>query len=145
MNWKQEAEHKLRTYAARQHALISLPQQIAALQSDRRGIRAVRADGLAVVGGGSGREAMLVDSISRQQELEDRLAETKIWVSGMDAALEALTEEERLILDRFYIHWVRGNPDRLCEELGLERASVYRRRTQALRKFTLALYGWEEA
>lgn len=35
--------------------------------------------------------------------------------------------------------------DRLCEELGLEKATVYRRRDAALRHFTLALYGVTES
>ena len=39
------------------------------------------------------------------------------------------------------IHPAQGNVDRLCEELGIEKAMVYRRKEFALRKFTIALYG----
>jgi hypothetical protein len=31
--------------------------------------------------------------------------------------------------------------DRLCQELDLEQSSIYRKRDQALRRFTTALYG----
>ena len=57
------------------------------------------------------------------------------------AALAVLDEEERHILDRFYIHRANGNVERLCDELHVEVATVYRRRDKALRHFTLALYG----
>ena len=59
-----------------------------------------------------------------------------------DVALAVLTDEDRLVLDRFYIHPMRGNVDRLRGELGLEdERSVYKRKDKALRRFTVALYG----
>ena len=38
-----------------------------------------------------------------------------------------------------------GALDQLCEELGMERSSVYRHRDKALSKFTLSLYGAQES
>ncbi len=144
MNWKQEAAEKLRNYAARQQALSALPQQIRELKLRREGVHAARMDGVAVAGGGSAREERMLNSLVYQEELERRLEIAKAWVSGVEAALQALSQEERLLLDRFYIHPARGNVGRLCEELCLERAAVYRRKDQALRRFTMALYGWED-
>lgn len=143
MNWKQEAAERLRTYALRKHALTALPQQIREAQLYRESIQAARTDG-AAVSGGTCQQDRLLGSLVYQEELERRLAATEVYVSGIEAALQALTEEERLVLDRFYIHPQRGNADKLCEELCVERASVYRRKDQALRRFTMALYGWEE-
>ncbi len=145
MNWKQEAIDKLRCYAARKHALVSLPRQIEETKLRRESVRGARIDGKAAVGGGSNREDMLLGSLVHQEELERRLRMTEAFVSGVESALEVLDQEDRLILDRFYIHPQRGCADRLCDELSLERASVYRRKDQALRRFTMALYGWEEA
>ena len=144
MNWKREAEQKLRNYAACRRALTAIPLMIEENRYRREGVRSARVDGRAVSGGTNGREEMLVSSLDRQQALEQRLAMTKAYVAGVEAALDALTEEEKLILDRFYIHPARGNAGRLCEELCMERANVYRRKDQALRRFTMALYGWEE-
>lgn len=144
MNWKQEAADKLRTYAVRKQALTALPQQIREAQLRRESIQAARTDGAAVSGGASVQEDRLLGNLVYQQELERRLAATEVYVAGVEEALKALTEEERLVLDRFYIHPQRGNADKLCEELCVERASVYRRKDQALRRFTMALYGWEE-
>ena len=66
------------------------------------------------------------------------------WVALVDAGLEILSEEDRLVLLRFYMYPERGNVERLCGELGLEKSAVYDRREKALRRFTLALYGGSE-
>ena len=145
MNWKQEAIDRLRSYTVRRRALTTIPQQMEEVQIRRRGIRAATVDGTAVRGGGSGRENMLLDSMVYQEELERRLEMTKQWVSAVEQALAALSPEERLVLDRFYIHPAKGNVERLCEELNIENPpGVYKRKDRALRRFTMALYGWEE-
>lgn len=144
MNWKQEAIDKLRNYTIRRRALTTLPQQMEEVQLRRRGIRAATADGCAIKGGGSGRENMLLDSMVYQEELERRLEMTRQWVSSVEQALAALTDEERLVLDRFYIHPAKGYIERLCDELCIEPAGVYKRKDRALRRFVMALYGWEE-
>lgn len=48
-------------------------------------------------------------------------------------------------MDRFYINPAKGNLDRLCEELFLEKSAAYRRKDAALRKFTIALCGVTES
>ena len=60
------------------------------------------------------------------------------------AALAVLDDEERLILDKFYIHRAKGNVGDLCERLNVEQSTVYRKRDNALRRFTIALYGVTE-
>ena len=56
-------------------------------------------------------------------------------------ALSALTHEEELILRRMYICPQRGSVNMLCNELGVEQSSIYRKRDAALYHFTIALYG----
>lgn len=145
MNWKQEAIDKLKNYTVRRRALTTIPQQVEEVQLRRRGIRGATVDGTAVRGGGSGRENMLLDSMVYQEELERRLEMTRRWVASVEQALGALSDEERLVLDRLYIHPARGNVERLCEELNIENPpGVYKRKDRALRRFVMALYGWEE-
>lgn len=144
MNWKFEAIEKLKQYEAKKQSLNSIPDEIRRLESAMRSIRSATADGTPVQGGGSGREDMMLSNIVYREELERALEQAKIWVALVDSALEILSEEERLILDRFYIHPARGNVDRLCGELGVEQSSVYRKRDAALRHFTISLYGCTE-
>lgn len=144
MNWKSEAVDKLRQYEAKKLSLVNIPLEISRLESAACGIRSAASDGTPVSGGGSGREDMLLSNIVHREELERSLEQAKKWVALVDAALAILSTEERLLLERFYIHQERGDVDRLCEELGCEKATVYRRRDRAIRRFTLALYGSTE-
>ena len=144
MNWKKEAIEKLKEYNARKQAITSIPMEIAQLESAVRGIRSASADGSPSRGGGSGREDMLLSNICKREELKRSLAAAKVWVSQVDAAMAVLNQEERLILDRFYINPAIGNVDRLCGELNVEKPTVYRRKDDALRRFTICLYGCTE-
>ena len=144
MNWKKEAIEKLKEYNARKQAIASIPMEIAQLESAVRGIRSASADGVAISGGGSGREDMLLSNICKREELKCSLRDAKVWVRRVDAGLAVLNQEERLILDRFYVNPARGNVDRLCVELNVEKPTVYRRKDDALRRFTICLYGCTE-
>ena len=144
MNWKKEAIEKLKEYNARKQAITSIPMEIAQLESAVRGIRSASADGVAISGGGSGREDMLLSNICKREELKRSLATAKVWVAQVEDAMSVLNQEERLVLDRFYINPARGNVDRLCGELNVEKPTIYRRKDDALRHFTICLYGCTE-
>ena len=142
MNWKFEAIEKLKEYAARKNAITSIPEEIKRLEEDAQRIRAASTDATPVKGGGSAREDMLLSNIVHREELQRRLSDALRWVKIVDGGLAVLSDEDRLVLDRFYIHQMRGNVERLRNELGLEdERSVYKRKDKALRKFTIALYG----
>jgi len=144
MNWKREAIGKLKNYEAHRAALESIPKEIKRLESAYTGIRSAATDGTPASGGGSTREDTMLSNIVHRDELKRRLKEARLWVSMVDKALAVLDGEERLVLDRFYIHRAKGNVEELCERLHLEKSTVYDRRDKALRHFTLALYGATE-
>lgn len=109
------------------------------------GLRAVSADVMPRSGGENTQEDKLLSNIVHRQELERRLADTQIWLATVDRALDLLAREDRLILERFYIHPAKGNVDRLCEELAIEKAGIYNRKDKALRRLTIAIYGIVES
>ena len=128
MNWKYEAIEKLKEYSAKKQSLKSIPEEMARLESAMQSIRSATADGTPVSGGGSGREDMMLSNIVHREELARSLEQARKWVSLVDSGLESLSTDEKKILSRFYISPARGNVDALCEELGVEKAQVYRRR-----------------
>lgn len=145
MNWKYEAVDKLKGYEAHRVALGTIPEEIRRLEDDAARIKAADMDREPVSGGESGREDMLLSNIVHREELGRALKQARAWVRIVDKGLAVLDQDERLVLDRFYIHRAAGNVDRLCEELAVEKATVYRRRDAALRRFTIALYGCVES
>ncbi len=141
MNWKLEAIDKLKGYEAHRKALENIPREIKRLQNAFMSIRSATTDGTPVSGGGSTREDAMLSNIAHREELERALKQDEAWVRMVDEGLNVLSAEERLVLERFYIYRAKGNVERLCEELSLEKTAVYDRRDKALRHFTIALYG----
>lgn len=143
MNWKREAQEKLRRYEAMRLATLNIPDEIARLEIDATGIRSARTDATPVSGGGNRRESALLNNIVHRQELARTLQQAQLWVSTTDRALNTLNNEDKQILHRIYICPQADAIPRLCRELGLEQSSVYRKRDRALRRFTIAYYGAE--
>ncbi len=140
MDWKREAIDKLKNYAAHREALENIPKELQRLESVYTGIRST-AGRATVSGGGGSREDALLSNIVHRDELKRRLKEARLWVTTVDKALAVLDDTECLMLERFYIRRSKGSIDDLCEQLNVEKATVYRRRDAALRRFTIALYG----
>lgn len=142
MDYKREAKEMLEGLEGAKSAMRCIPEELQRMESRLTGIRSASADGAAVQGGGSGREDMILSNLVRQEELKRQLAENNLWLSQVERALDCLTKEERLVLDRMHIHRGKGNVERLCEELNVEKSTVYYKRDQAIKHFTRALYGF---
>lgn len=144
MNWKNEAIDRLKDYTARKNALGCLEEEIRRLEVRAEGLKSGLTEEQRVKSSGYQQDALLSNLVGRQ-ELERQRRWAELWVSAVDHAMECLSEEERLVLKRLFVEPGKGNVDRLCEELMVEKATVYRRRDEALRHFTIAMYGAEMA
>lgn len=144
MNWKAEATEKLRRYGAMRLALINLPEEIKRLHLDARRIRSAKTDVTPVNNGGGHREEALLNNLIQRQELDNALKQATLWLKTTDRAMGVLSAEEKQILHRILIYPEKNAVERLSLELGIEQSSIYRKRDEALRHFTLAYYGVAE-
>ena len=81
------------------------------------------------------------EAVAELRELELRRAALKsleLRLEAAENALDALPQEEKLILTLCYVRPKRGNLERLMEALGVEKTRIYEKRNAALRKFALA-------
>lgn len=140
MNWKQESKEELREYEAKRTAAVNIPEEIRQLETQMVKLGG-SSNATPVKGGGSVWEDRQINLIVKADKLRTSLGYAKDWVSRVERGLAVLTDEERLILDRFYINPAKGNVDRLCGDLHLEKSAVYERMDRALRRYTLARYG----
>lgn len=145
MKWKNEAMDKLRKYDAMQMAKKNIPEEIRRLKSEATAMRRASLDTPFVRSSYGRREEQMLNNIAQRQELEWTLKQVKHWLSVTDRGLLALPEDERLVLQRLYLYPEKGAVDRLCAELGVEQSSIYRKRDQALERFTVAMYGFCES
>lgn len=142
MDWKSAAIQRLKDYETRKKSVRLLAEQLENLEAQFTAIRGAKIDGEPVRGGdGNRREDMLLSNIVLRSELKEnkRIAEREIAIT--EKGLAALTEEERSILEGFYISRPYNHILRLCEALSVEKSEVYRRKNAALDKFTIACYG----
>ena len=132
---------RLRDLEQERAALKNIPERILVLEMAFDGLKAANTDGTVVSGGENHREEAMLANIAERDELKHNLEITKREVEQVDAALAELSQEERLVLERFYIHREHGHVDRLCEELNMEKSQVYNIKNRALVKLARMLHG----
>lgn len=139
MDWKTEAIFKLQNYNAKKMSL-----QVTAAEIDRLTMQIARKYKVARnqhAGITTPADIAPLDDIVHREELQFVHDDTRRWIEVVDKALQALSDDERLILDRFYIERNEESVGQLCDELCLERSRVYQLKDKAIRHFTLVLYG----
>ena len=143
MNWKTEAIDRLRRYDSMKAAAVNMAEELKELSESITSIKSAMTDSVAVKKSTEFNEKLLND-LAKREEMVAALRSAKSWLKVTNRALNVLKPEEKLVLYRMYISRERGALDRLCEELECEVSTVYRRRDDALRRFTMALYGYME-
>lgn len=134
------AENDLRNYTANKTVIVNLREQIKSLEDEAGQIRSATADATPVQGGGSTREERLLSNIHARDKLAGALRVAESDVARVERALALLDDEERLILNRFYINRHKDYLDRLMNELSIERTAVYKRKDAAFRHYRQAMY-----
>ena len=139
VNWKQVAEDDLRKYESVRAAVANNRQQIALLEDELRGVKAI-----SVEAGPHSAKVTGDESINRlvmKMELEEILARNEKRLKLIEDGLAGLDREERLALDYFYINRRHNAAESLCEVLCVERTTAYKIRGQALHKYIVRAYG----
>jgi len=145
MNWQKEAIADLRCHEKRKAAMESLAEEIRELRARTYGTSSPTADAVPVQGGSSTAEGRWIDVIDELERKKEAWRITKRRVDAVERGLAALDEQQREILEAFFINRVQGGADYLAEKLHLERTRVYELRESAIRDFTMARYGVVDA
>lgn len=144
MNLKREAIEELQEYALRKASVQSLIEELAQTKADLKSLGGNNMSSSPVKGGGSVWEDKKINLIVRRDKIETTLRFVRPWLTRVERGLEALSKEDRLILERCFIYPEKGSISRLCEELNIEKTAAYLKRDAALRHYTLARYGCVE-
>lgn len=145
MNWQKEAIADLRCHEKRKAALESLADEIRELRGRTYGSSSPAADAVPVQGGSSTAEGRWIAAIDELERKKEAYRITKRRVDAVERGLAALDEQQRMVLDVFFMNRVQGGADYLVQKLHLERTRVYELRESAIRDFTMARYGVVDA
>lgn len=142
INWKEVAKQDLRDYKTQQTAIDRLKKRIEMINERMAALKGAVTDAEPVQGGTSTYEDHLINAIVEKERLGVCLAETESLVEMIDDALASLSAEHRKVLFCFYMGG--GGYRMAMEELHREKSDVYRMSNDALRMFTLSMYGIQE-
>lgn len=144
MDWKKEAVNDLKQYARRKAALVNLAEDIRELKARTYGSTAPATDAVPVQGGTSTAEGRLIAAIDELDRKRDAYRIAKRQVDAVERGLATLTDQQRDILDKFFIRRTPGHALTLAEAYHIEQSRVYQLKDEAVRDFTLARYGVAE-
>lgn len=140
VNWKQVAEDDLRKYLDLKRAVSGYKDRVALLDGDMTSLQAVSFDDMPK-GGEYSADDELVNLIVAKMEIEDAHKRNINRLKLIETGLAALDEQERMVLDLFYVHRCHDAADTVCRNLHVERSSAYNLRNRALWRYVAAAYG----
>lgn len=137
IDWKHEAIETLTTLRIKEIAIENLPGEMDSIRYDMEITENAVREGLPR----SKVNDVQMSRILMIKALEMNLSATAQAVSQIIAALAALHEEDRKLLEMLYIQKDRKTTEELCDIFGYSKATMYRKKDTALMDFTTAL--WE--
>ncbi|MBE6898925.1 MAG: hypothetical protein E7475_07995 [Ruminococcaceae bacterium] len=139
INWKKEAIEELKRLEDLKESIHHLNERIELIQNQLYNISAVQI-GERVGGSGDGDDVRLSKMVELE-ELKARKLITEKRVQLLQDCLDKLSEEQRLILNRFYIRRTSDYIEELEEVLYKSRTQIYQEKDRALRRLVRLLYG----
>lgn len=141
MDYIRETIDDLRKYESRRRSMQSIREKILILREDFGRLRGVQTSSAPVQGGGSGMESHLINNIAEREKLEQQLKIVTAQVKWLEKGLAVLGDEDRLILEYFFVDRPAEHIELLCDRLHLEKSEVYRKKDLALERLARRLYG----
>lgn len=144
MKWTECAIADLKKYRAMSESLTNIPERIKMLEIRFKSVKSGSSDSTPVQGGGNKAEDAVIDNIVERERLKWLYFADRRLVRLIERGLSELSQEERLVIDLFYIDRPRNHLDELTKRLGYEKTQIYRIKDDALYKFTMTMYGIAE-
>lgn len=137
-----KAIRELQDYALWKNSIEIIPQRIAEIDEKMVALGGGGADA-PVMSSGNKREERLVAYIDEKSELLKTLEVNKAKQKYIEKGLSVLTEDERKVLEGFYMSKLRHNEakEMLMDKLGYADTSIESIRKTALRKYTMCEFG----
>jgi hypothetical protein len=104
-------------------------------------IKATDYDKINVMSSENHQEEKLITNIAKREELTRNYEVTKLEVDEMDKLLSELDADDRLIIDRMFVHRERKAAESLAFELCYEVRRIYQKKDEALRNLARRRFG----
>ena len=145
MNWTKNAQDDLEAYKYKKASIENLQIRIAEISCQMVNLKSqdLTKDR---VQGGAGNDETLLSLIDEKKRLEDNLRMVEDFIAGVERGMKCLTDDEKTVLEGAYINGRQSGRyvEEVCEKINYCPNSVDNIRKAALKKFTMARYGFVE-
>lgn len=141
MNYLDWLLPKLKNLPEQRVALTEIQESIETLEMSCEMLQASGVEGARIPKRPSKVEEAYLDNLCEWEQLQKNLEITRREVAQMERVLALLSDEERLVLERFYINRQRDHLRQLCKELDCKEAQVYEIKSRATIKLSRMLFG----
>lgn len=133
----------LRDYATMEAIIASTPDDLKAIKADVPGLSSPRLDGSRGCFNPHASEERIIRHMERIDNRTRKYLQAKDYMDWFNPAWEALTDEERWMLEVFYLSDddKRNAIEEICYRFSIERSSAYNKKNRALERFAALLYG----
>lgn len=132
MNYKKWLIEDLQNLERQKFAISQLQEELETVEAEYAAIKATNYDKMPSGSGDNIQEEKLLTAIAKKDELEANLKYTEKHVADMQRLLDQLPDDERRIIEVTVIKKEKYAAESLADELGYERAHIYRLKSRAL-------------
>lgn len=131
----------LEAFTSMEFIINHTDDEILKVRTGLEGVGAQNLSGMPKAGDPQASEDRLVNGIAEIDVLKERYRQAVEYMSWFKPAWEQLSEEERYVLELFYLSDSTGAAEWIAEELGIDRKTAYVKRTRAENHLSTLLYG----
>ena len=133
----------IKDYAGMQYIIDHTEEDIRRIHADMDAVSGPDLEGMPTAGDPKAGEERVLKAVEQIDLLQERYRQAMEYMAWFLPAWNALSEEERYVLDVFYRDngYGSGAADAVSRRFHIERASAYRRKDRALDKLRTLLYG----
>lgn len=139
---KKATKEALRDYRAMKFTVEHMDARIDHVMDDVMNITSPVITGTIRIKNPNANENRIINALNNEAILKNHLHDAREFIDTIDAALEALPYEDRMILKLYYIDEDSDNPiDKICDRFFVERSSAYKRIERAVDRLSVYIYG----
>ena len=143
LNKKDAAINALKDYGKMKHIIENTDKEIAQVYSRMAGVGSTAIEKMPSANNPQAGEDRMITGIEEIDVLKERLRQAKEYMAWFQPAWDALSDDDRFVLDCFYNsnQYGAGAADLVADHYCIERASAHRKKVRALDNLTTLLYG----
>lgn len=131
----------LRDYGRMEFIISHTDDEVKAVHEKMGGISSPQFDGMPHTHNPHAAEDRMAEGMDEISVLQERYREAAEFMEWFKPAWAELAEDERYVLECFYMDGEGAGIHAVCERFRIERNSAYRRKNRALSKLSVMLYG----